>query len=280
MSRIEDALEKANRQRTEAPKSVVPDAKGPGSPMIQHGGGKEHVLIENPYLVMLNGQQSPVAEEFKKLKSMVVKLTQMERFRNTLMVTSAVKAEGKSITAINLALTLAQEYDNTVLLVDADFRGPSVHKYLGMESSPGLSDCLVNGTDISKALVRTSAGKLVVLPAGKTVKNPVELLMSDKMKGVVKELKQRYADRYVIFDTPPVLPFAEVHSLASLMDGVVFVVREGCAPMSDVKEAIEMLKDAPVLGSVFNCASIENFGGYGYYYGYNQYSYGAGKAGR
>ena len=84
-------------------------------------------------------------------------------------------------------------------------------------------------------------------------------------------LKQRYADRYVIFDTPPALPFAEVHSLASLMDGLIFVIREGYASLSNVKGALDILKDTPILGSVFNCASIDNFGGYGYYYGYNQY---------
>jgi exopolysaccharide/PEP-CTERM locus tyrosine autokinase len=273
MSRIEDALEKANRQRTDVPKPTETPSKS--APRVSPGGNNEHVILEHPYLVMLNGQYSPVAEEFKKLKSMVVKLTRKGQFRNTLMVTSAAKAEGKSITAINLALTLAQEYDNTVLLVDADLRGPSVHRYLGMERSPGLTDCLMNGTDVGKLLRRTSVGKLVVLPAGKTVKNPVELLQSSKMQNLIRELRQRYADRYVIFDTSPVLPFAEVHSLASRMDGVIFVIREGYAPMSGIKGALDLLKDTPLLGSVFNCARIEEFGGYGYYYGYNQYSYGS-----
>jgi protein-tyrosine kinase len=114
----------------------------------------------------------------------------------------------------------------------------------------------------------------VVLPAGQTVKSPVELLTSNKMKSLIKELKHRYADRYVIFDTPPVLPFAEVHSLASQMDGVLFVIREGHAPMNSVKGALEMLKDATILGNVYNCASMDRFDGYHSYYGYGRsYSY-------
>jgi protein-tyrosine kinase len=268
MSRIEEALEKANRKRG-LPEEPELRPSSDDSSQISKDRLHEVLKPDNPYLVMLDSRSTLVTEEYKKLKSMVVKLTRKDQFRNTLMVTSAVRGEGKSMTALNLAITLAQEHDNTVLLVDADLRKPSLSRYLGIPSSVGLSDCLTNGTDIGKGLIRTGIGKLVVLPSGKATANPVELLLSGKMKDLVKEMKQRYGDRYVIFDTPPVLPFAEVHCLASLVDGVLFVIREGTAPLSSIKGALEMLKGTPVLGTVFNCASTNSSNGY--YYGYDQY---------
>jgi receptor protein-tyrosine kinase/non-specific protein-tyrosine kinase len=277
MSRIEEALENANRKRG-VPEEPELQPSSDGSPRMPEDTSHEVLQPMSPYLVMMNGNSTAVTEEYKKLKSMVVKLTRKDQFKNTLMVTSAMRDEGKSITALNLAMTLAQEYDSTVLLVDADLRKPSLSRYLRISPSVGLSDCLLKGIDVGKALIRTGIGKLVVLPAGKTAANPVELLLSEKMKDLVKELKQRYGDRYVIFDTPPVLPFAEVHSLASLVDGVLFVIREGHAPLSSIKGALEMLKDTPVLGSVLNCASLNTANGY--YYGYDQYYGNAGKSSR
>jgi protein-tyrosine kinase len=274
MSRIEEALENANRKRG-VPEEPELQPSSDDSPRMPKKTSYEVMQPTNPYLVMMNGNSTPVTEEYKKLKSMVVKLTRNDQFRNTLLITSAMRDEGKSVTALNLAMTLAQEYDSTVLLVDADLRKPSLSKYLGIPTSVGLTDCLMNGTDIGKALIRTGIGKLVVLPSGKATANPVELLLSGKMKDLVKELKQRYGDRYVIFDTPPVLPFAEVHSLASLVDGVLFVVREGYAPLSSIKGALEMLKGTPLLGSVYNCASMNSSNGY--YHGYEQYYGNAGK---
>jgi len=220
---------------------------------------------------MLNGDNSPVTEEYKKLKSMIVKLTRKDRFMNTIMVTSSVRAEGKSLTSLNLAISLAQEYDHTVLLVDADMRKPSVHEYLGIPLSAGLSDCLTKDKKVEECLIRTGIGKLSILPAGTIQKNPVELVMSSKMRDLLAELKQRYADRYVIFDTPPLLPFAEVHSLSSLVDGVLFVIREGHTPLSSIKGGLDILKEANLLGCVYNCASVERFNGYHHYYGYGDY---------
>ena len=270
MSRIEDALENANRKR-ENPVSTHAPVVADRTRRLDKKDVKK-ALLSNPCLVMLNGSDSPVAEEYKKLKSIVVRLTRKDQFKNTIMVTSALRAEGKSITSLNLAITLAQDYDNTVLLVDTDLRKPSVHKYLGIKASVGLTDCLTKGMDVGEAIVHTGIGKLAVLPAGKVAKNPVEMVMSGRMKSLVKDLKHRYADRYVIFDTPPLLPFAEVHALSAMVDGVILVVREGQTPVSSIKTAAEMLKGANVLGTVYNCANMDRFSGHGYYYyGYQNY---------
>jgi protein-tyrosine kinase len=279
MSRIEKAFEKANQMREGKERR---EDEAPVTPPSSEAGGEPaaHAAIkpESPYLVTLTEPTSYVSEEYRKLKSMVVKLTKKDRMCNALMVTSAIGGEGKSITALNLAVTLAQEYDHSVLLVDADLRRPAVHTYLGLEPSRGLADCLANGTDVGSALVRTDVDRLVLLPAGKSVSDPVELLLSSRMKELVSELKHRYADRYVIFDTPPVLPFAEVHSLASHLDGVIFVVKEGLTPLEGVKEALEMLKGTTVLGAVYNAASISRLDGYyDYHYTYTHRAAGEAK---
>jgi protein-tyrosine kinase len=270
MSRIEKALEKANKLREKKDIENVPGPEVKGA-SFGYPDTEVSINLTNPYLVTITGAASPITEEYRKLKSMIVKLTTRETFLNTLMVTSALAGEGKSLTALNLAVTLAQDHDHTVLLVDADLRQPSLHRLLDIESPVGLSDCLTNGTDISRALIKTGIGKLVVLPSGKVIANPVELLLSKKLENLLKELKSRYADRYVIIDGPPILPFAEVHALSSMMDGVILVVREGYAPIHDIREALGMIKDAHILGAVYNDVEIDPLDGHYRYYYYRKY---------
>jgi len=153
---------------------------------------------------------------------------------------------------------MAQEYDLTVLLVDADLRRPRVHSYLGFEQTIGLSDCLQDGIDIGEAIVKTDIEKLSVITAGREVEKPLELLGSKKMQDLMAELKHRYNDRYVIIDTPPLLPFAETRAMAHLVDGVIFVIHEGGTPVESVLEAKEILKGCKVLGVVLNDSTEPN----------------------
>lgn len=274
MSRIEDALNRALKKQQgiehQQDNSNATDTRKRGSIVNRT---VINICKDNPYLLTINNPDSPIAEEYRKLKSMVVKLTKSSDFKNTIMITSALGAEGKSITSLNLAITLAQEYDHTVLLVDADLRQPSFYRYLSIEPGYGLSDCLMNGMDVGEAIIKTDIGKLSLLPAGKMLSNPVELLLSDKMKELVKEVKHRYSDRYVIFDTPPVLPFAETHSLAGLMDAVILVVMERRSSVKHVNEALNMLKGANILGILYNNVHISPIDSYYhnyYYYYYRQ----------
>lgn len=265
MSRIEEALEKANKLRG-VHNSEATTEKTASAPVDDIFKTEAPISVDNPYLVTVTEPDSPAAEEYRKLKSMVVNITKRGNFQNTLMVTSTIGGEGKSLTALNLAITLSQEYDHTVLLADADLRQPSIHSYLGMDPQKGLSDCLCNGKDIGSVLVKTGIGKLVVLPSGSRVSNPVELLSSNKMKELVKELKHRYADRYIIIDTPPILPFAEAHAIGSVVDGVIFVVKERHASLNNIKDALGMLKHANILGVVYNDVDIERYDNYYQYY--------------
>ncbi len=270
MSRIEEAMNKARQLREAKGSSTPPPERVEQAAPAPRPIPAVTVEIANPLLVTASNINVPVAEEYRKLKSMVLHITKKKGFQNTLMVTSSVSGEGKSLTALNLAVSMAQEHDHSVLLVDADMRNPSLCRHLGVESAAGLADCLSDGMDIGEALIRTGLGNLAFLPAGRRVANPVELFSSQKMKDLLHQIKHRYADRYVVFDSPPLLPFAEARLLGSMVDGVVFVVREGGPSMQKVSEALDSLKDGNVLGVVFNAASEASIDG-GYYSYYHSY---------
>lgn len=256
MSRIEEALEKAAKMRVEpiSRETISKTAAGVHVPPPVAAAG---LTVTNKLLVTVNDPYTQAAEEYSKLKSVIVRLTRMGSFLNMLMVTSSLGGEGKSLTALNLALSLAQEFDHTVLLVDADIRKPSIHSYLGIENSAGLTDCLLDNVDVKDALIRTGIGKLSFLPAGRSVPNPADVFTSQRMRSFFLEMKNRYQDRYIIIDTPPVLPFAETRSLSAIVDGVVLVAKEGLVTLRNIEETIEHIKGTLLLGIVYNEAATE-----------------------
>jgi len=271
MSRIEMAMEKASRLRQGTgalpeleEQTVVSAAAVPPIVAEEHRLAPGHRMLVN-----LHAPHSAAAEEYIKLKSLIVKLTTGNQFKNTIMVTSSMPNEGKSLTALNLAISLAQELDHTVLLIDTDLRRPSLHRYLGIEQGVGFADVLIGEAQIGQTIIPTGIGKLSVIRAGRQVDNPAELFSSLRMKELLDEMKHRYPDRYLIFDTPPLLPFAESLSLAHLVDGVLFVVMERLAARENVVDALESLKGCPLLGLVYNAASLAgNDEHYSYYRDY------------
>ena len=253
MSRIENALEKASRIReTEGmPARLQPLDDGIAAPEAPLSG---HL---NPCLVTLLAPDSPAAEEYRKLKAMVMKSTQGSP-RTTIMVTSCTSGEGKSLLSINLAVSLAQEVGCRALLIDADLRRPSIAQYLGIDAGAGLAECLRDGDSLSSVITRTGVPRLDLIPAGKSVRNPVELLSSPKMKSLLGELRRSSQDRFIIIDTPPVLPFAETQNISLLVDGVVFVVKEGAVTAQELHNAIELLHGSTMLGVAFNEVSVQS----------------------
>jgi exopolysaccharide/PEP-CTERM locus tyrosine autokinase len=275
MSRIEEALKKAARQGTNAQVEPLAHESAPESVVAPVPSIKQKVSalldvvpmkINHLMLATARNEKSAVVEEYNKLRSTLIALTSGDTFRNTIMVTSTVSEEGKTMTALNLAISMAKEHDHTVLLVDADLRRPSIHRYLDIKPEVGLVHCLRDHLPIEKALIKTGVGKLVILPAGEAIEDPVDLLSSNRMKAIVMELKQRYPERYVIFDTPPALPFADAGVLAGIVDTTLFVVREGKAKLDDLVETLEEFKRHHLLGVVYNDAhSFVNR--QSYYYG-------------
>lgn len=275
MSRIEEALEKAARMRESSPavqerekQPSAPKAVRPVPPAGAFTPSQSPLKITSPILVAASNPQSPIAEEYRKLKEMVIKLTTSDQTRNTLMITSALSGEGKTTTALNLAVSLAQEYDHTVLLIDADLRKPSISKYLELGPRPGLAECLLDNAAIPDLLVKTGIGKLVILPSGRVAPNPGELFSSRKMRDLIQEMKHRYADRYIIIDSPPVLPFAETRTLSGIVDGVILVVKSGLSTLENIQDAREAMRNADILGLVYNHAGPDSLGSYAYYYQY------------
>ena len=275
MSRIEKAIELAVQQRQgQPPASSLPQAETPLDQEAPYGAFDSipRPEIDNPFLVTARDDNSPAAEQYRKLKSAIVKLAQLGKFDKSLMVTSAIGGEGKTLTSLNLAITLAQEFDHTVLLVEADIRRPTILKYLGMEAAVGLTDCVLDGLDVGEVLIKTGIGKLTILPAGRAVPNPVELFSSNRTQQLFAEIKNRYSDRFLIVDTTPILPFAEPQFIANAVGGVLFVVREGYSPLDKVNRALALLKNHNLLGIVCNgmsqVAALGNY--YGYYGHYGQ----------
>ncbi len=154
---------------------------------------------------------------------------------NLLMVTSALAGEGKSFTSINLALSIAAELDNTVMLVDADVARPSVLRMLGLSQGPGLLDVLEERVDMSEVLLRTNVEKLTILPSGTPHPRATELLASDSMSHLLEKMAKRYPDRIIIFDSPPLLLTTESRVLASHMGQIVIVVHAEKTPQSAVQ---------------------------------------------
>ena len=189
---------------------------------------------------------------------------------NLIMVTSAVPGEGKTFCAVNLALSIAMELDQTVLLVDADVARPSLPRVLGLPSGRGLLDALGSGSfDLDDALIQTNVEKLTVLTSGTQHANATELLASDAMDRLLVEIASRYPERIVVFDSPPLLVTTEARVLATHMGQIVFVVQAESTPQSDVKRALATIDACPVKMILLNQARTAAQGAYGYGYGYN-----------
>lgn len=265
MRKTEEQVDRVSRGRETPSGSTV----SPGAYAQRQGG--IGLKTSNPYIIKFAEQDGPIAEEYRKLRSLLLAMTKRQANRNTIMVTSSESGEGKSLTSVNLALVLAREFNHTVLLVDADLRRPMLPTYLGLEPSLGLSDCLTDGLDVGRALVRTGVPKLSFLSAGKNTDMPAELLSSSRMKELIHEIKHRYHDRYIIIDTPPALIFSETHVISSYVDGVLFVVKEGVA-LSGVRAALDTLKDSPLLGIVYNNASPQQLTVRYHHYYYQYYN--------
>ena len=186
-----------------------------------------------------------------------------------IMVTSALPGEGKSFCAINLAMSIAAERDHGVILIDADVARPSIPRELGIEVQAGLMDWLVDGApDLSQLVLPTNVDTLSILPAGRRHEQATELLASESMGRLLAQLSERYPDRILIFDSPPLLVTTEARVLASYMGQIVMVVEAGKTPRSVVAEALEAIGSSEIVGLVLNKAHKIETSGYYQGYGY------------
>jgi non-specific protein-tyrosine kinase len=178
---------------------------------------------------------------------------------NSILITSANPYEGKTFTAINLGVSIAQELDRTVLLVDADLRKHTKHHknfandFFGSDFKEGLSDYLLGQAEIQNLMINPGIERLVLLPAGRPLPNSAELLGSPRMVRLVNDIKSRYADdRIIIFDSSSILNSADPLILSRFADGILLIVEHEKTTSDELKKAIELLKDKPVFGTVMN----------------------------
>lgn len=199
------------------------------------------------------GREAPseANSAYNFLRSRIIRRLE-ENGWNTVAVTSPSARSGTTLTAINLAISLARDYAHTALLVELDLVNPAFRRLLGFTQRQGIVDYLLEDTPIADILINPSIDRLTLLPAGSPVINSAEVLASTKMARLVGELRQRYRDRIVLFDLPAVLAQDDAMAFARFVDCALLVVEEGETRVHDLRRAVDLLKPTPILGTVFN----------------------------
>ncbi len=285
MSRVHDALRKAEQLNgTPLPETTEHRAPFlPGDGLYLPGERRASVLgneladvlsrveeipyspAEEAHLVSMDSPQDMPGEEFRSLRTRLNHLQTLQKLR-TVVVTSASPAEGKTFTALNLALTQAQLSENPVLMADLDLRRPSVHRLLQIDRGLGFSDYISGNAPLEACMRRLSGTTLYVMTAGSSVKNPLELLGTRECKQTIEERLPKLF-KWSILDSPPLLFSADANLLATLADGTIIVVRVGATTYDNIVRAMQTLCENNVLGIVVNGArAAELYSKFTYYY--------------
>jgi protein-tyrosine kinase len=216
------------------------------------------------HLLDLQRTHETPAEEFRTLRTRLNHLQTLQPL-HTMVITSPSPAEGKTFTAVNLALAESHLSENLVLLGDFDLRRPLIHSLFQVDRAPGLTDYLMGEVPLSGALRKVAGMNLFILPAGSPVRNPLELLNTRQCKTLFEELPKLFT--WAIFDTPPLLFSADANLLSTMADGTVLVVKIGATTFDNVTRAMQSLCENNVLGIVANGArASELYSKYTYYY--------------
>lgn len=280
MSEIYEALEKAARQR-EKEKELVQDLPSADERLeipetqeirVDPEGAKQAVISRQ--LIAFSQPGSLAAEQFRKLRAQLLKFKHADSPK-TIMVTSAMNGEGKTFVAANLAAGIANDLQTRALLVDSDLRNPSLSQWFDFPVSAGLSDYLLGKGVPQNYIFKTGLEKLSLLPAGTLQENPTELIGPKKMETLIRELKSLGSNRYIIFDSTPILATTEPETLGRLVDGIILVVRAGVTPREAIQQAFRSLEKEKIIGLVLNDLTFKSptlharyFGANGYYYRY------------
>ncbi|MCC2955064.1 XrtA-associated tyrosine autokinase [Massilia sp. IC2-477] len=240
---------------------VLPALDAPRAAPVRHNTRKVELdlaKMREMGMVTAAGGRTSLLEDFRIIKRPLLKRAFEEQAAkgnpgNLIMLTSSLPGEGKTYCAINLAMSIAMELDHTVLLVDADVARPSVLRTLGLPAERGLMDLLVDDKlDVSDVLLRTNVDTLSILAAGTSTPRATELLASSTMANLVNEIANRYPDRIVIFDSPPLLLTSEARALASHMGQIVVVVEAQGTTQHALKEALHQLEGYDNVNLIYN----------------------------
>ena len=255
MDKIKKALEKAEKLEENMQTKTSVSLKKVGKELTPVYTQTRVVPIDEK--ILLNNkiysyfQDNLLTEQLRVLRTKII--DKLEKTNgNTILITSARPGEGKTLIAINLAISIAQKYDRTVLLVDANLKNPMVHSYLGIDVDKGLSDVLLKEAYIHEVLINPSIPRFIIMPAGRKVPGSAELLNSPTAEIVFHDIKTRYPERLIIFDSPSILTCADPLVLADYADAVLLVIEAEKTPAEDIKEAVKLLQEKPLVGVVLN----------------------------
>jgi capsular exopolysaccharide synthesis family protein len=258
MDKLEKALEKA-RQLRQGAEGAAPTAAETATaemlPQMPVQADASNIFslsnkLDEQRIIALH-TRNPQADMYRMLRTKVLQIMKQNNFR-TLAITSPNYGDGKTTTSINLALSLALDVKQTVLLVDLDLRKPNLHAFLSGNSDVGLSNYLVHNTPLQDCMVRPAVERLNTLPAGPAMEHSSEILGSPKMAGLARELRTRYPDRIVIYDMPPVLAQDDSIAFTPHVDAVLVVINNGVTKTDEVKQCLDSLAKANVIGTVLN----------------------------
>ena len=277
MSKLKKALAKANESRGFDSQKVIRGGIKPAAPAnlktdkieqqksnLDISYSKTKVQkIENNVLkkgkVFSHFYDTEQIDQIKTLRTQI--LNSLDKIHgNSFLVTSANPYEGKTFTSINLGVSIAQEMQRTVLIVDCDLKDHSKKKhkqfaqdFFGLGTTKGLSDYLLGNAEIPDILLNPGIERLVIVPAGTTLPNSAELLSSPKMAALVDDFKNRYpSDRIIIYDCSALLAHTDSLVMTKYVDGILLVVEEKRTTTDQIKKVMELLKDKPVIGSIIN----------------------------
>ena len=247
---------------------LVPEPAWPLVKRIQRlvfGRGLDKI---KEFPLVFQEKNSHAGEQYKILREQIKKLDNEEGGR-LLAIMSPVKGDGKSTVAANLAAVIALDHEQQVLLIDADLRCPSIHNFFGIKSTPGLADYLSSESksNMMSYIQNTPLRGLRVLPAGRPTNLSSELLATEKMKSLLKEIAMKFPEHQVVIDTSPVLSTPDPLVLAQLVDNIVMVIRAGTTPRKCLSEALKTVGSDRVRGIILNGADLGSSSKYYYYYG-------------
>jgi protein-tyrosine kinase len=279
MSRVHDALRRAQQSGLLSPPAagrLRPDAPGPATAVLDSGPSMSGLLeqvVEIPFrtatdslLIDVTRPHEAPMEEFRTLRTRLNHMKSLQPI-HSVVVTSPSPAEGKSLSAANLALAESHLAGNMTLLADFDFRRPIMHTLFGIDRSPGITDYLLGKVPLHQAMRKIAGTSLYVMPAGQAVINPLELLNLREVKQMLDRLPSLF--HWIILDSPPLLFAADANLLSTLCHGTLLVVRIGHTTIDSVTRAMQSLCNNNVLGIVVNAARRgELYSKYTYYHSY------------
>ena len=266
MEKIQKAIDKAKRRQEQVtPTQRTTDQGAPQSTecsvpvAINYSQTRvvrvsDRVLEENRIIASIEGH--PYADLFRVLRTKVLH-TMRQANLNSLAITSPTKGGGKSLISANLAIAIAMEINQTVMLVDLDLRSPSLHQYFDIEPQKGLADYLLNEAVLSEMLIHPGIERLVLLPVGRALPQSSELLSTPRMKNLIDDITHRYASRVIIFDLPPLLGQDDALTLLPSVHASLLVVEEGGNTREEIEQSMHLLENTNLLGAVYNKAKME-----------------------